>query len=256
MDMGLKGKVVLVTGSTKGIGLKAAETFLKEGAKVWINGRSEQSVAEAKKELLAAVPQGALSAVVADVGTEEGVQKVIQAIPDVDVLVNNAGIFKPEEFASIPRESWLRMFEVNVLSGARLTQHYLPRMIKRNWGRVVFVSSESGISTPQEMVHYGMSKTAQLAVARGAAETCRGTRVTVNSVLPGPTMSDGVEVFVREMGMTEKEFFEKGRPTSIAQRFATTTEVGDMIVFTASERASMVNGAALRVDGGTAKVVF
>ena len=256
MELGLVGKIVLVTGSTKGIGLKTAELFLKEGAKVWLNGRSEASVAAGKKALLAAVPSGSVSTVVGDVGTEAGLAAVTAALPTVDVLVNNAGIFKPEEFTSIPRASWLRMFEVNVLSGALLTQHYLPRMIARNWGRVIFVSSESALNIPQEMVHYGMTKTAQLAVARGAAETCRGTRVTVNSVLPGPTLSDGVDTFVKELGLTEAKFFKEARPTSIAQRFATTEEIGNMIVFVASERASMVNGAALRVDGGTAKVVF
>lgn len=256
MDLGLKNRSVLITGSTKGIGLATAEIFLREGATVWINGRSQSSVDTAVKQLRQAVPQGSLQGVVADVGTEAGVQKVIEAVPAVDVLINNAGIFRPEPFAEISRESWLNMFEVNVLSGARLTQYYLPKMIAKNWGRVVFISSESGIATPQEMVHYGMSKTAQLAVARGAAETCRGTLVTVNSVLPGPTMSDGVETFVKEMKLTEKEFFEKGRPTSIAQRFATAEEVGNFVAFVASDLASMITGASLRVDGGTAKVVF
>jgi NAD(P)-dependent dehydrogenase (short-subunit alcohol dehydrogenase family) len=257
MNLHLKNKTVLVTGSTKGIGLKTAETFLREGSSVWVNGRSQKSVDEAIKVLKAAVPENAnVRGVVADVGNEAGIQAVIQAIPVVDVLVNNAGIFKPEVFSEISRESWIHFFEVNVLSGARLTQHYLPQMIKKNDGRVIFISSESAISIPIEMVHYGMTKTAQLAVARGAAETCKGSRVTVNSVLPGPTMSDGVETFVNELGMTEKEFFTNGRPSSIAQRFATTQEISDLVVFVASERASMINGAALRVDGGTAKVVF
>ena len=256
MDLGLKGKTVLVTGSTKGIGLKTAELFLREGAKVWINGRTKSSLEAAEAELKRTVPGAALRGIVADVGTEAGVEAVRQALPEVDILVNNAGIFKPEPFAEISRESWLRMFEVNVLSGARLTQFFLPKMIRKNWGRVVFISSESGISIPAEMGHYGMSKTAQLAVARGAAETCRGTRVTVNSVLPGPTMSDGVEVFLKELGITEAEFFEKGRPNSIARRFATPEEVGNLVVFVSSEAAAMTNGSALRVDGGTAKTVF
>lgn len=256
MELGLKGKKVLITGSTKGIGLSTAILFLKEGAQVWINGRSQESVTAAEKEIASVVPGARVHSVIADVGTEAGVQAVCRAVPEVDVLVNNAGIFKPEPFPEISRESWLRMFEVNVLSGARLTQFYLPKMIQKNWGRAIFISSESGIATPQEMVHYGMSKTAQLAVSRGAAETCRGTRVTVNSVLPGPTMSDGVEVFVKEMGMTEQEFFKNGRPTSIAQRFATPEEVASLVVFVASEPAAMINGAALRVDGGSSKVVF
>lgn len=256
MDLGLKGKRVLITGSTKGIGLKTADLFLREGASVWINGRSEQSCREALQSLRRGHPDANIHTVTADVGTEGGIEAVRAALPEVDVLINNAGIFKPEPFPEITRDSWLRMFEVNVLSWARLTQFYLPSMIARGWGRVIFVSSESGISIPQEMVHYGMSKTAQLAVARGAAETCRGSRVTVNSVLPGPTMSDGVGVFVKELGISEKDFFQSARPSSSAQRFADPEEVASMIVFTASDRASMVNGAALRVDGGTAKVVF
>lgn len=253
MDLGLGTKKVLITGSTKGIGLKTAEVFLKEGAEVWINGRSQKSVDEAL-EILKTF--GKVHGVIGDVGTEAGILAVTHQVGDIDILVNNAGIFKPEAFAEIPRASWLKMFEVNVLSGAQLTQFYLPKMIKRNWGRVIFVSSESALNIPEEMVHYGMSKTAQLAVARGAAETCRGTRVTVNSVLPGPTWSDGVGTFVEELGMTEKEFFTKARPSSIAQRFAKTEEIANLIVFAASEKASMINGSALRVDGGTAKIVF
>jgi NAD(P)-dependent dehydrogenase (short-subunit alcohol dehydrogenase family) len=256
MDLGLKDKKVLITGSSKGIGLAAAEVFLREGARVWINARTQNSVNSALTSLKRVFPDASVQGIVSDVATENGLQSIVNALPHVDVLVNNAGIFRPESFFDIPRESWLQMFEVNVLSGARLTQKYLPGMLSRNWGRVIFISSESGISTPVEMVHYGMSKTAQLAVARGAAELTRGTKVTVNSVLPGPTMSDGVETFIDQIAMTEKEFFAKGRPTSIAQRFATSEEVANMIAFVASEKASMVNGAALRVDGGTAKVVF
>lgn len=255
MDLQLKDKTVLITGSTKGIGLAMAESFAKEGARVWINGRTSGSIETALGELKARGFTG-ISGAVGDVGTEAGIEAVKAAVPEVDILVNNAGIFKPEEFADIPRESWMKMFEVNVLSGARLTQHYLPKMKKKNWGRVIFISSESGISIPVEMVHYGMSKTAQLAVARGAAETCKGTGVTVNSVLPGPTLSDGVGTFLGELGMTEDRFFKEARPTSINQRFAKPSEVADFVVFVASERASMINGAALRVDGGTAKVVF
>ncbi len=232
-----------------------AEWFAKEGAQVWINGRTPASIETAIGELKAKGVTGVRGAV-GDVGTEAGINAIRTAIPHVDVLVNNAGIFKPEEFADIPRDSWLKMFEVNVLSGARLTQHYLPKMIKKNWGRVVFISSESGINIPVEMVHYGMSKTAQLAVARGAAETCKGTGVTVNSLLPGPTLSDGVGTFLGELGMTEEKFFKEARPSSINQRFAKPAEVADFVVFVSSVRASMINGAALHVDGGTAKVVF
>lgn len=255
MDLELKDKIVLITGSTKGIGLAMAESFAKEGAHVWINGRTEASVKSAMSELKVRGLTGVRGAV-GDVGTEAGIQAIQSVISYVDVLVNNAGIFKPEEFADIPRDSWMKMFEVNVLSGAQLTQHYLPKMIQKNWGRVIFISSESAISIPVEMVHYGMSKTAQLAVARGAAETCKGTGVTVNSVLPGPTLSDGVGTFLEELGMNEEKFFKEARPSSINQRFAKPSEVADFVVFVASGPASMVNGAALRVDGGTAKVVF
>jgi NAD(P)-dependent dehydrogenase (short-subunit alcohol dehydrogenase family) len=256
MELGLKSKTVLITGSTKGIGFATAQVLLKEGARVWINGRTQASVDTAITLLKQVVPNALVHGVAADVSTEAGVNSLVQKLPEVDVLVNNAGIFRPEPFFEISSDSWREMFEVNVLSGARLAQMYMPGMLSRNWGRVIFISSESGISTPVEMVHYGMSKTAQLAVARGAAELTRGSRVTVNSVLPGPTMSDGVETFVTQIAMTEKEFFAKGRPSSIAQRFATAEEVANMIAFVASDRASMVNGAALRVDGGTAKVVF
>ncbi len=255
MDLKLKNKVVLVTGSTKGIGFAIAELFAREGATVWINGRSHESVNEAIgsfRKLGLTTVQG----VVGDVGSELGVKTILATLPQVDILINNAGMFKPEEFAEISRASWLRMFEVNVLSGAQLTQHYLPLMIKKNWGRVIFISSESAINIPVEMVHYGMTKTAQLAVARGAAETCRGTNVTVNSVLPGPTLSDGVETFLGQLGMTEEKFFKEARPSSINQRFAKTSEVANLVVFVAGEGAAMINGSALRVDGGTAKTVF
>ena len=256
MKLGLEQKKVLVTGSTKGIGFATAESFLKEGAEVWINGRSQASVDEALKALKGKYPNAQSHGIVADVGAEAGIQKVVRELPFVDVLVNNAGIFIPETFSEISRDSWLKLFEVNVLSGARLTQAYLPKMIQKNWGRIVFVSSESAISIPVEMVHYGMSKTAQLAVARGAAETTKGTNVTVNSVLPGPTASEGVQTFVEQIDMTEKRFFTEARPSSIAQRFAKPEEVADLITYVSSERAAMINGAALRVDGGTAKVVF
>lgn len=256
MKLGLQAKRVLITGSTKGIGYATAQSFLREGAHVWINGRSQSAVDAAVDALRKEFSDGAVRGVAADVGTAAGVAQLIAALPAVDVLVNNAGIFKPEAFTAIAREEWLRFFEVNVLSGAQLTQHYLPGMLERDWGRVIFVSSESAISTPAEMVHYGMTKTAQLAVSRVAAEMCRGRNVTVNSVLPGPTASEGVRDFVSELGVSEEQFFATARPSSIAQRFATSEEVADMIVFTASARAAMVNGAALRVDGGTAKVVF
>ncbi|MCS5712076.1 SDR family oxidoreductase [Candidatus Berkiella aquae] len=256
MDLGLKNKTVLITGSTKGIGLATARLFLKEGAKVTINGRSQQSLDSALKPLQTEFNKDNVQGIVADVATEAGILKVIKALPQVEILINNAGIFKPEEFPTISRASWLQFFETNVLSGAQLTQHYLPLMIKKNWGRIIFISSESAISIPVEMVHYGMTKTAQLAISRGAAELCRGTNVTVNSVLPGPTLSDGVEIFIKELGVSEETMFKEARPNSIAQRFAQPEEVANLIVYVASERAAMTNGSALRVDGGTAKVVF
>jgi NAD(P)-dependent dehydrogenase (short-subunit alcohol dehydrogenase family) len=256
MDLQLKDKKVLVTGSAKGIGLATAEAFLREGAHVWINGRTEESVRAALSGLKEKYPDARVQAIVADVGTEAGIEAITNKIPELDVLVNNAGMFRPEEFAKISRESWIQFYEVNVLSGARLTQFYLPKMIEKNWGRVVFISSESALNIPVEMVHYGMTKTAQLAVSRGAAEVCKGSRVTVNSVLPGPTYSEGVQDFVKKLGITEKQFFTEARPSSIAQRFAKTEEVADLVVFVSSARAAMINGAALRVDGGTAKIVI
>ena len=255
MDLKLKNKTVLITGSTKGIGFSIAELFAREGANVWINGRTQENVDTALAQLKAKALNN-IQAVVGDVGTEAGIEQIFKALPRVDVLVNNAGIFKPEDFLTIPRDSWLRMFEVNVLSGAQLTQKYLPGMLKANWGRVIFISSESALNIPVEMVHYGMSKTAQLAVSRGAAEVCRGTNVTVNSVLPGPTFTEGVDGFLQSLGMTEAQFFKDARPSSINQRFGKTEEVANLVVFVASEGAAMINGTSLRVDGGTAKVVF
>ncbi len=254
MDFKLKNKTVLITGSTKGIGFSIAEVFAREGAKVYLNGRSSTSVETAITEMKKRGHE--VFGVVGDVGEEKGIQEVLKSLPEVDILVNNAGIFKPEAFADISRESWLKMFEVNVLSGARLTQAYLPKMIKKNWGRVIFISSESAVNIPEEMVHYGMSKTAQLAVSRGAAETTRGTGVTVNSVLPGPTFTEGVGEFLDNLKMTEAQFFKEARPSSINQRFAKPEEIANLVVFVASESAAMINGSALKVDGGTAKFII
>jgi len=262
MDYQLKGKRALITGSSKGIGKAAAKLLHEEGAEVILHGRSEQSVGPVLKELRGA------KAVYGDLANAEGAASVVrqtEAIGPVDILVNNAGIFEPKDFFQIPDEDWLRFYEVNVLSGVRLSRALMPGMLERDWGRIIFISSESGINTPQEMIHYGMTKTAQLAVSRGLAELTKGTRVTVNSVLPGPTMSDGVDVFVESFARSqnvdrekfEKEiFFKEARPTSLLQRFADPLEVAHMIVYIASPLSSATNGAALRVDGVGVKSII
>ncbi len=263
MDLGLRGKRALVTGSTAGIGFATAQALLREGAAVTVNGRTAQRVGSAVERLRQELPGASVDGIAADLGTAAGCQALIARLPDVDVLVNNLGIFEPKPFEQIPDEDWLRFFETNVLSGIRLARHYVPGMRKRNWGRVVFVSSESGLQIPVEMIHYGMTKTAQLAVSRGLAETLAGTGVTVNSVLPGPTASEGVGEFVTRMAAerkvdaatVEREFFATARPSSVLQRFATPDEVAAMIAFVCSAQASAVTGAALRVDGGVVRSI-
>ena len=265
MDLQLVGKKALVTGSTAGIGLATAKGLYREGASVCVNGRNSQRVEQAVYQIKALPTIGTpeVSGVAADLGTAEGVAILMGQLPDVDILVNNVGIFEPKPFEQIPDEDWLRFFQVNVMSGVRLTRHYLPGMKTRNWGRVIFISSESGVQIPEEMIHYGMTKTAQIAIARGVAETTAGTGVTVNSVLPGPTESEGVGTFVadlaRQQGIGrsefEKEFFKSGRPTSLLKRFATVEEVANLIVYVCSPLASATNGAALRVDGGVVRAI-
>ena len=264
MDLGLRGRRALVTGSTLGIGFAAARQLAAEGAAVVVNGRSAERVDEAVGQLRAAVPGADVQGIAADLGTADGCARVTAAIPDLDVLVNNLGIFEPKPFEQIPDADWLRFFEVNVLSGVRLARHYLPGMRARDWGRIVFVSSESAVQIPVEMIHYGMTKTAQLAVARGLAESTAGSGVTVNSVLPGPTASEGVATFVGQMAESrgvdfatmEREFFAQARPSSLLQRFATPDEAAAMIVYVCSARASATNGAALRVDGGVVRSIL
>lgn len=254
---------MLVTGSTAGIGFASAEAFAKEGATVFVNGRTQARVDDAIGRIRAAAPEGEVSGIAADVGTADGCAAVVRAAPVLDVLVNNAGIFEPKPFGEIPDADWLRFFEVNVLSGVRLARAYLPGMLARNWGRIVFVSSESALQIPVEMIHYGTTKTAQLAVARGLAETTAGTAVTVNAVLPGPTRSEGVAAFLDDLAQqqrttpaeVERAFFRDARPTSILRRFETPEEIAAFIAFVASPRASAVNGAALRVDGGVVRAV-
>jgi len=263
MDFGLQGKRALVTGSTAGIGFAAAKAMASEGAQVTINGRTAARVNAAVARLHAELPDSSVTGVSADLGTAGGCEVMIQQRPDLDILVNNMGIFEPTPFEDISDADWLRFFEINVLSGVRLTRHYLRGMRQRNWGRVVFVSSESAVQIPAEMIHYGMTKTAQLAISRGLAETLTGTGVTVNSVLPGPTSSEGVGQFVRQLAESqavdvatvERQFFETARPSSIIQRFATPEEVAAMIAYVCSERASATTGAALRVDGGVIRCV-
>lgn len=262
MDMKLTDKVALVTGSTKGIGLAIATALAREGARVVINGRSEQSVATARTQILSALPGAKIEGFAGDLATPQGAEVLLQKFPSVDILVNNLGIFEPKPFEQIPDDDWRRFFEVNVLSGVRLSRMYLPGMKERNWGRIVFISSESGINTPVEMIHYGMTKTAQLAVSRGLAESCAGTAVTVNAVLPGPTHSEGVEEFVHQLsgGQSfadfEKEFFETARRGSLLKRFITTEEVANLVTYVCSPLSAATNGAALRVDGGVVQACF
>ena len=264
MDLQIAGKKALVTGSTAGIGLAIAEALSAEGASVIVNGRTQQRVdAAAVKRLSEKYPSAQTEGLAADLGSAAGAAIAIERFPDVDILVNNLGIFEPKPFEQIPDEDWFRFFEVNVMSGIRLSRHYLPRMKQRNWGRIVFVSSESGLQIPAEMVHYGMTKTAQLAVARGMAETTKGTAVTVNSVLPGPTASEGVGQFVEQLATAakatreeiEKQFFTQGRPSSLLQRFETPEEIAALVAFVVSPLASGINGASLRVEGGVVQSI-
>ena len=263
MDLGLTGKLALVTGSTAGIGLATAQALVREGARVIVNGRSSEAVDPVVAALNAGGGERAVGCA-GDVSTAAAAAELVRKFPDVDILVNNVGIFEPRTFEEIDDEEWERFFRINVLSGIRLARLYLPAMKRRNWGRIIFISSESGVHIPAEMIHYGVTKTAQLAVSRGLAEAVAGTGITVNCVLPGPTRSRGVGNFVealaRREGMSfeqyEKVFFEKARPTSLIKRFATPEEVASLIVYVASQRSSATTGAALRVDGGVVKNPF
>jgi NAD(P)-dependent dehydrogenase (short-subunit alcohol dehydrogenase family) len=263
MNIDLKGKTALVTGSTTGIGHAIAKGLALSGADVVVNGRTQAKVDAAVAALAKSAPGSKVRGVAADVSTAAGCNAVVAALPDVDILVNNAGIFEPKGFFDIPDADWSRFFEVNVMSGVRLSRAYLPGMLKRNWGRIVFISSESALNIPKEMIHYGMTKTAQLAVSRGLAEMTRGTAVTVNSVLPGPTMSEGVETFVKDLakqsGQSVEEaasrFIKQFRPTSLLQRFASVEEIANMVVYVASQQASATNGAALRAEGGIVQTI-
>jgi NAD(P)-dependent dehydrogenase (short-subunit alcohol dehydrogenase family) len=262
MDLKLTDKLALVTGSTKGIGQAIAKQLAQEGARVIINGRSEESVALALAQLRQELPEARLEAFAGDLAEASGAERLWERFPSVEILVNNLGIYRPQPFEEIPDEEWRRFFEVNVLSAVRLSRHYLPEMRKRDWGRIVFISSESGVQIPVEMVHYGMTKTALLAVSRGIAESCAGSGVTSNAVLPGPTLSAGVEEFVKELSggqdfaQFERDFFEKVRPSSLLRRFASTDEVATLVAYLCSPLSSATNGAALRVDGGVVRACF
>ncbi len=263
MDLQLQGKRALVTGSTAGIGFATALGLAREGADVVVNGRDPGRADRAANLIRERVPGARVTAVAADLSDVPGCESLIRAVPELDLLVNNLGIFEPKPFEEIEDADWLRFFETNVMSGVRLSRHYLRGMRERDWGRIVFVSSESGVQIPAEMIHYGMTKTAQLAIARGLAETTAGTGVTVNSVLPGPTRSEGVGTFVERMAQQrgidfaamEREFFETARPSSLLRRFATVEEVASMILYVCSTAASATNGAALRVDGGVVRAI-
>ena len=263
MDLQLKGKTALVSGSTAGIGYAIAETLAREGANVIVNGRSQGSVDEAV-ERIRAETKGSVQGYAGDLSKAEAANEVIQRHPGINILVNNLGIFEPKAFEDIPDEDWLRFFDVNVLSGVRLARLVLPEMKRTNWGRIIFISSESAVQIPTEMIHYGMSKTAQLAVSRGLAESVAGTGITVNSILPGPTKSRGVGDFVGDMAraadktfeQVEAEFFDHVRPTSLIKRFGTPQEVASLVAYVVSPLASATTGAALRVDGGVIKSAF
>lgn len=263
MDLKLSGKIALVSGSTGGIGLAIVTTLAEEGATVIINGRTQERVNNAIDRIQQNVPNAKLQGIAADLGTPAGVEFLLQKVPEVNILVNNLGIYASKAFADISDEEWMNILEVNVMSGVRLSRHYLPLMLKQDWGRIIFISSESALNIPAEMIHYGVTKTAQLALSRGLAETTVGSHVTVNTVLPGPTRSEGVEDFIQGLSkdqnisieQVEKEFFTKMRPSSLIQRFASTSEVAALVAFVASPLASAINGAALRVEGGLVRSI-
>ncbi|KQV50255.1 oxidoreductase [Pelomonas sp. Root1217] len=261
MDLQLKNRLALVSGSTAGIGFAIAQSLAAEGARVIVNGRMQPAVDAAVTSIQATTGQEALG-FAGDLSQPDVAEALVREHPGIEILVNNLGIFEAKPFEEIPDADWQRFFDVNVLSGVRLARLVLPAMKAADWGRIIFISSESAVQIPAEMIHYGMTKTAQLAVSRGLAETLAGTGITVNSVLPGPTRSRGVNDFVEQVSQGksfaefETEFFEKVRPTSLIKRFATPEEVAAMVTYVASPLASATTGAALRVDGGTTKSAF
>ncbi|MGZ3763942.1 MAG: SDR family NAD(P)-dependent oxidoreductase [Mucilaginibacter sp.] len=264
MDLQLKNKKALITGSTAGIGYAIAKQLANEHAEVYINGRTIDRVEAAVKKLKDETGGKNIFGFAADFSNNEQIEKLISQLPDIDILINNVGIFEPKAFRDISDADWFKFFEVNVLSGVRLSRAFFDKMIEKNWGRIIFISSESAVQIPSEMIHYGMTKTAQLAVSRGLAELTKGTNVTVNTVLPGPTFSDGagdfIESLAKEQGKTksevEKDFFQYGRPTSLLQRFTSTDEIANLVTYLASPLSSATNGAALRADGGVVKSII
>jgi NAD(P)-dependent dehydrogenase (short-subunit alcohol dehydrogenase family) len=263
MELGLTGKIAFVSGSTAGIGMAIAQRLGLEGADIVINGRTEERVRVALAQIKKDVRNVDVRGIAADLGTAEGCAELVRQLPQVDILVNNVGIFEPKPFEEIGDADWQKFFAVNVMSGVRLSRAYLSGMKERNWGRIVFISSESGLQIPAEMIHYGMTKTAQLAIARGLAETCAGTNVTVNSVLPGPTASEGVGEFVSSLASQqnltreefETQFFKNARPTSILKRFEEPAEIANVVAFVCSPLASAINGSSIRADGGVVRSI-
>lgn len=259
MDLGLKGKRALVTGSTAGIGLAIAKSLAAEGAMVYVNGRTQERVDAASGEV-----GNDSKGIVADLGTAAGCDTLFAALPAIDILVNNLGIFETKPFLEIGDDEWLRFFETNVLSGVRVTRQYLKGMLDRKWGRVLFISSESGVQIPEEMVHYGVTKAAQIALARGIAESIPASGVTVNSLLPGPTESEGVSTMIGKMAkekgisteQVESDFIRDARPSSLIKRLAKVEEVAAMATYLCSEQASATNGSPIRVDGGVVKSAY
>ncbi|MGI8891573.1 MAG: SDR family NAD(P)-dependent oxidoreductase [Chthoniobacterales bacterium] len=263
MNLELEDKKAFVSGSTAGIGLAIVTRLAREGAEVWLSGRTQKRVDEAVAAVQNEFSEAKVHGIAADLGTAEGCDEVVRQLPQLDILVNNVGIFEPKPFEKIPDADWEKFFAVNVLSGVRLSRAYLGGMKARDWGRIIFISSESGLQIPAEMIHYGMTKTAQLAIARGLAETCANTKVTVNSVLPGPTASEGVTEFVGQLAQEnkmsneefEKDFFKNARPSSILQRFIEPNEIADVVAFVCSPLAAAMNGASVRADGGVIRSI-
>jgi NAD(P)-dependent dehydrogenase (short-subunit alcohol dehydrogenase family) len=264
MDLQLNNKTAFISGSTSGIGYAIAKRLLMEGARVVVNGRTKDSVEKAVQELKSTVRNAPVSGIAADFSRVEEINALIRELPEVDILINNAGIFEPKSFTEILDEDWFHLFEVNVMSGIRLSRHYFPKMLEKDWGRIIFISSESAVFIPEEMIHYGMTKTAQLAVSRGLAELTKGTKVTVNSILPGPTMSKGAVNFIEDVSRknnqtpkeVETDFFKTMRPTSLLGRFASIDEIANTVAYYCSPLASATNGASIRAEGGLIRSIL